>query len=159
MPSPSSHLQPRARSELCHSEGLSPLLSSRGRFPSSGLKAHKSGAELSCHSTASPWRGAFSGSRLLPFRNTVCFWLVLLHTEHPSSSLTSQQEWAPGQAVGKALQRDLERNVLVRCRNPPSSARGHGGCTPAAEGTNIPERKGWGVSLPRTAVWEGEWRE
>lgn len=43
-----------AGSELCHSECVSPLLSSRGRFPPSGLKAHKSGAGLSCHSTASP---------------------------------------------------------------------------------------------------------
>lgn len=59
---------------------------------------------------------------------------------------------APGQALGKALQEDFERNVLVRCRNPPSSAPGHGGSTCPTEGTNIPERQGWEVSLPRTAV-------
>lgn len=77
--------------------------------------------------------------------------LCWFHTELPSSSLTSQQEWgtqAPGQAVGKALQKDFEGNVLVRCRNPPSTARGHGGSTQAAEGTNIPERQSWEVSLP-----------
>lgn len=51
---------------------------------------------------------------------------------------------APGQALGKALQKGFERNVLVRCKNPPSSARG--GSTPAAGGTNIPERQGWEVS-------------
>lgn len=78
--------------------------------------------------------------------------MLLVHTEHPSSSLASQQERAPGQAVGKALQKDFERNVLVRCRSPPSPAWGHGDSTRSAEGTNIPEGQGWEVSLPRSCV-------
>lgn len=135
-PSPAASVpRSQADSELRHSQWVSPLLPSRGRFPSSGLLAHKSGAELSlCHSTGSPWHAALSGSGLLPLRNAACSGLVLLHFPAGMGSRT---------ALGKALQKGFERNVLVRCRNPPSSARGPGGSPRAAEGTDTPERQGW----------------
>lgn len=95
---------------------VSPLLSSRGRFSSSELKAHRSGAKLSfCQTTATLWRGAHIGSNLLPRPKAARTWFVLVSHKAPQLPASLPSSYGAGRLHNRLWVRPHRRTFREIC--------------------------------------------